>query len=224
MPPEEDEVPIADAPEREEEDEESLRVTLPPRAAEPMHMLDDAPLPPRYDVDECVAIPVDPRTLYVYWEAREATLALVRAAHPGGALALRLVVVIPTWDGPQSTVRDLDVTLPLGDYFARDLPPGSVVRVALGWKSGDAFAPIAHSPALETPPGGPSPLVADSLVRWTPQGPVPVQPQDADAAVIERALGLVRRDETRARLAIQNGKGFLGSSDRWMRVVERARA
>src|ERR1019366_5562545 len=45
---------------------------------EPAHMLDDAPLPTRYDVDECVAIPVDPRTLYVYWEVRERTLDYVR--------------------------------------------------------------------------------------------------------------------------------------------------
>jgi hypothetical protein len=188
-----------------------------------MHMLDDAPLPPRYDVDECVAIPVDPHTLYVYWEVREGTLAHLRASRPAGALALRLVVVVATWDGPESSLRDYDVTLPLGDYFARDLPPGSVVRAALGWKTGDAFLPIAHSPSLETPPGGPSPLVADVLVRWTPKGPVPVEPTDRDAAVIERALGIVRRDETRARLG-RNGHGFLGSSDRWMRVVGRARA
>ena len=58
--------------------------TAPAGSAEPSHMLDDAPLPTRYDVDECVAIPVDPSTLYVYWEVRERTLEYVRAARPGG--------------------------------------------------------------------------------------------------------------------------------------------
>lgn len=67
---------------------------------EPAHVLDDAPLPPRYDVDECVAIPVDPKTLYVYWEVRERTLGYVRASRPEGALGIRVVVVVPTWEGP----------------------------------------------------------------------------------------------------------------------------
>jgi len=68
-------------------------------APEPSHMLDDAPPPEYYDVDECVAIPVDPHTLYVYWEARDATLAPLRVTYPDGSLALRLVVVVPTWEG-----------------------------------------------------------------------------------------------------------------------------
>jgi hypothetical protein len=29
--------------------------TTPPAPSEPDHTLDDAPLPPRYDVDECIA-------------------------------------------------------------------------------------------------------------------------------------------------------------------------
>jgi hypothetical protein len=215
LPPEDDEPPPVDPPD-EDDDVDGTRETLAP---EPMHMLDDAPLPPLYDVDECVAIPVDPRTLYVYWEVRGATLDHARATHPAGALALRLFIVVPSWDGPESSTRDYDVTLPLGDFFARDLPPGAVVRVALGWKSGGAFVPLAHSPALETPADGPSPLVADVLVRWTPQGPVPVRPGDRDAAAIGRALGLVRREETLARLGARNGKGFLGSSERWMHVA-----
>ena len=221
LPPEDDEPPPVDPP--DEDDEDGVLETLAP-PPEPMHMLDDAPLPPHYDVDECVAIPVDPRTLYVYWEARGSTLAEVRATHPGGALSLRLVVVEPTWEGPQSSTRDHDVTLPLGDFFARNLPPGAVVRVALGWKNGALFVPIAHSPALETPADGPSPLVADVLVRWTPTGAVPVRSGDRDAAAIGRALGLVRREETLARLGARNGKGFLGSSERWMHVVARAGA
>ncbi|HEY8090274.1 MAG TPA: hypothetical protein VIF09_20575, partial [Polyangiaceae bacterium] len=77
------------------------------------------------------------------------------------------------------------------------------------------------SPALETPPSAPSPLLADTLVRWTPQGTVPVAPSDADAASIYRALSFVRRDETLARMAAGGTTRFLGSSSHWHRVVPR---
>lgn len=182
---------------------------------EPFGMLDDAPLPPRYDVDECVAIPVDPTTLYVYWEARESTFATVRRASPQGSLILRVVVIVPTWDGPRSRTQDIPIDASLGDRFVRDLPPGSVVRTAIGWKHGEAFDAIAHSPALETPPGSPSPLVADVLVRWTPSGAVRVRPGDPDAGAIERALGRVRREAARARQSGMAAGSALGSSERW---------
>ena len=165
---------------------------------EPMHMLDDAPLPTRYDVDECVAITVDPRTLYLYWEVRETTLALVRGTHPDGSLALRIVVIEPTWDGPRSSTRDQRVEQPLGDFFSRHLPAGCIVRAAIGWMAGEAFAPIAHSQALETPPGGPSPLLASVLMRWTPEETTPADTQDADAAEVERALHRLRSETFRA--------------------------
>ena len=92
------------------------------------------------------------------------------------------------------------------------------MRAAVGLEErATRSCPIAHSPALETPPAG---AVArwwpTSLVRWTPQGASPVRPTDQDAAAIGRALGLVRREETLARLAVQNGTGFLGSSERFL--------
>jgi hypothetical protein len=222
MPPEPDEDDVALAVVLE--DEASSAVTLPPKAPpEPSHMLDDDPLPVKYDVDECVAIPVDPRTLYVYWEVRDSTLDALRA-EPGGRLGLRIAVVEPSWEGPRTTLRDQDVDAALGDFFVRDLPAGCIARVAVGWKSGEAFVPVAHSPALETPPGAPSPFAADVLVRWTRDGAVAVQPSDPDAASIERALGTARRKETLERLAAMGGNGFLGSSERWMRPVGRVQA
>ena len=217
MPPEPDHDDRAVLREREEEEEEGAPPAgAPPAAAmasnapsEPAHMLDDAPLPPRYDVDECVAIPVDPTTLYVYWEVREDTIDHVRVTRPGGVLALRVVVVVPTWDGPRSTVRDHDVHASLGELFVRDLPAGCVVRAAIGYRRGDAFVAIAHAPALETPPDSPSPQVASALVRWTPRGSVPVSSGDADAAAIERALGRARRE------GAGRGEWGIGSSERW---------
>ncbi len=185
--------------------------------SEPTHMLDDAPLPTRYDVDECVAIPVDPETLYVYWEVRDRTIEYMRATRPGGTISLRVVIVTPTWDGPRSSVRDHDVHANLGDYFVRGLPPGCVVRAAIGWKIGDSFLSIAHSSALETPPGLPSPLLADVLVKWTPQGASLVGDEEEGAEPLERALGKARSDA--ARTTKRAGRGMpgqrtLGSSER----------
>jgi hypothetical protein len=193
---------------------------------EPSHMLDDAPLPPRYDVDECVAIPVDPVTLYVYWEVRARTLDYVRGDHPGGTIVLRLVVIVPTWSGPQTSVRDHDVHSMLGDFFVRDLPAGCVVRAAIGYRDGAVFVSLAHSPALETPPDAPSPLVADTLVRWTPHGISRLSGMDPDAQAIARALGRVRkaaaeeRREATASSAEAGASPFgsLGSSERWAEV------
>jgi hypothetical protein len=174
---------------------EPEEVSPPPATPrEPMGMLDDAPLPTRYDVDECVAIPVDPTTLYAYWEVRDETLARASAAHTAGAVTLRVLVVVPTWDGPRSTLHDHEVKAQLGEWFVRDLPAGCIVRA-------------------------PSPLLADTIVRWTPRGTFPVSPDDGDAASIERALGRVRRESDRAhREALLSGAP-LGSSEQWMRVM-----
>ncbi len=195
------------APEEEEEEAASPAAAAPApdtraaeaEAREPMGFLDDAPLPPKYDVDECVALPVDPTTLFVYWEARDAMMEHLRRTKPDGRLALRVLVIVPTWDGPRTAVRDVDVESAVGDWFVRDLPAGCVVRAAVGWKAHDAFLPIAHSPALETPPGAPSPLEATRFVRWTPEGPRPVQPGDPDLASIEQALGIAQGTRRRRR-------------------------
>jgi hypothetical protein len=146
------------------------------------------------EVDECVAIPVDARTLSVYWAAREPTLAYLRSAHPGGCVSLRVFIVEPTWDGPHRRIRDRDVGASMGDFVVTDLPPTCIIRVAVGWRRGGAFVPIAHSPALETLSGSTSPALGDGLVRWTPRGAVPVSASDRDAPSIERALRRTRRE------------------------------
>ncbi len=219
LPPEKDEEEAGSALAEEEGEAEPVSAVAPAPApaepSEPTHMLDDSPLPTRYDVDECVAIPVDPTTLYVYWELRDLTLEYVRVTRPGGTLVLRALVIVPGWDGPRSSARDHDVDATLGDFFVRDLPAGSVVRVAIGYRLGDAFVPIAHSPALETPPGAPSPLVSDSLVRWTPHGLVAVARTDGDAPAIERAVIQVRREAAVAARELRMNQPPLGSSELW---------
>jgi len=168
--------------------------------AEPFGMLDDDPLPPKYDVDECVAIPVDPRTMFVYWEVRDDTLAYLRRTHHEGQIALRVLIIEPTWEGPRTQVRDHVVDTQIGDFFLRDLPLGCVVRTGLGWREGDAFVSVAHSPTLEVPPGTPSPISAENLVRWTPEGTRSVEATEEEAGGIVRALGRAQHRVQRARI------------------------
>jgi hypothetical protein len=185
-----------------------------PQPTEPSHMVDDSPLPTHYDVDECVAIPVDPNTLYIYWEVRGRTLEYLRTRQPGGTIDLRVVVIEPAWEGPKTSLRDYDGQPQVGDRFVDDLPRGCVVRVAIGYLCAGAFVSVAHSPALETAPGGPTALVADTLVRWTPQGAIPVTKDDPDAASIERAVERARRDTARAeRKRTSSHRAYPGSSE-----------
>jgi len=179
---------------------------------EPLGFLDDEPLPGRYDVDECVAIAIDPVTLYVYWEVRDATLAHALQTRGEGSLTLRLLVITPGWDGPRTVTRDFDVDAAIADRVVRDLPAGAVVRAAIGWRAGPVFVPLAHAPALETPAGSPCPAAVESFVRWTPRGLAPVTARDADYASIGRALGKLQpRRETRT--SYERSGPALGSSE-----------
>lgn len=136
-------------------------------------MLDDAPFPARYDVDECVAMAVDPTTVYVYWEARRATVqraqrVLARAGDASARAVLRVLVVEPHERGPRVSTRDFEIVdLELGEWFVRELPPSSIVRAAIGLLQGERFLPLAHTPDVEAPVSAPSRAIASEYVEWT---------------------------------------------------------
>ena len=66
--------------------------------------------------------------------------------------------------------------------------------------------PSAHSPALETLASEPSPIIADRLLRWTPEGPIPLADGDHEMPGVLRALGIVgARLREQARLAALGG-------------------
>lgn len=136
-------------------------------------MLDDAPFPARYDVDECVAMAADPTTVYVYWESRPTTVerarrVLARANEASSKSILRVLVVEPLERGPRVSTRDFDIIdVELGEWFVRDLPAGAIVRAAIGLKSGERFLPVAHTGDVEAPVNKPSEAVAHELVVWT---------------------------------------------------------
>jgi hypothetical protein len=176
---------------------------VPAPPAEPSYMLDDSPLPPRYDVDECVAIAVDPRTVYVYWEVREQTMERL-GAHSAG-ITIRVVAVEPSWNGPQTSIRDSVAGASLGELFVSDLPVGAALRVAVGVGGGTAFVPIAHSAPLETPQSSAAASLGTQLLRWTPRGPLPVAADDGgfEAAGVAAVVTRIRRDSASKRRPLE---------------------
>jgi hypothetical protein len=135
---------------------------------------------------ECVVLPVTASTAFVWWRA-----GVPRAGAP---FVVRLLVVAPTWDGPRTEVRDIEIDPAAGELLANDLPPRAVVRAAIGFGLGDAFVPVAHAPLLEAASriaSGPT-----GLLRWTLQGMRPVSLDDASSRPIFDAL---KRARARAR-------------------------
>jgi len=123
-------------------------------------------LPESYEVDEVVAVAVDPRTLYLYWEVRATTLAHAQAGQPEGRLALRVAAVVPSWEGPLVEARDILVDALHGDRFVEGVRPGSLVRVSVGWLTGASFEPFAVGAEVTAPRVTPVETVAQEVARW----------------------------------------------------------
>ena len=145
----------------------ATRATPPTEAVEVVET--EPSLPDRYDVDEIVALAVDPRTLYLYWEVRAKTLARARAKSPSGFLCLRATSVTPSWKGPVSATNDVRVDALSGDRFFQGLVPGSNVRVSIGWSTGAAYEPFAVGVEVTLPRAAPAPAVAQQTTRWQPR-------------------------------------------------------
>jgi hypothetical protein len=130
---------------------------------------------------ECIAIPIEGGS-YVWWRLPDEKKKELATR----SFVVRAAIFVPTWDGPKPETRDVACDPAAGEHVLRGLPEGAVVRVAIGWGEGDAFTPVAHSPALETSP-------SRGLVRWTVKGHLPVVPDDPLAAsILHAAAGAAR--------------------------------
>ncbi len=130
---------------------------------------------------ECVVVPFAPRTVFVWWRAG------MKREEP---FVVRILVVTPSWDGPQTEVQDVEIDPMRGELTVSDLPERAVVRAAIGWGIGDAFSPVAHAPLLEAAPR--SAAGASGLLRWTVQGMQPVRLEDPASRPIADALRRAR--------------------------------
>jgi hypothetical protein len=109
----------------------------------------------------CVAVPTEDR-IRVAWSIDPRMLDHYRALAPRAQLALRVAVITPTTSGPRKSFRDIAIGDVAGEYVVSGLPPRIVTRVAVGMLDAAAFAPIAHSPAVERE--------GAQLYIWTPKG------------------------------------------------------
>jgi hypothetical protein len=91
-------------------------------------------------VDRCIAV-----GSYVWWQLSPASHRIAEEAF----FFLRIVAIVPSWDGPQVDIRDRAVDPAVGETDLNDLPENGVVRVAIGFMQDGDFVPVAHSPALE---------------------------------------------------------------------------
>lgn len=212
-PPKTDEAQRGEGDEAEEEGEDtelptsaSAPLTLPPPSPrdtdeEPAPMLDDEPLPPHYEVDELVALPVDPQTLYLYWELCERSFVEAKAR---GALLLRIASIVPSWEGPRVEIRDIEVQAKVGDYFVRDLPPGAILRAALGYRAAGEFQPIAIGAEVEAPTSRKSLLAATDLALYTrDEGALPIESPTTPKARAYARAALRYRQKLTAKLILR---------------------
>jgi hypothetical protein len=111
---------------------------VPPAALPAEKEADDLPVA---DDDSCVSTRMEDGAISVEWELRKE--AVERAAE--GGLVLRTVVIEPTWGGPRVTERDEVVGVHVRRAIIRDVERSHVALLAVGWRSGESFVPVAHA-------------------------------------------------------------------------------
>lgn len=104
--------------------------------------------------DRCIAISCG--GAYVWWQLSAASQKLAEESF----FFVRVVSIVPTWDGPQVSTRDVAADPSAGELVLRDLPERAVVRVAIGFMADGELVPVAHSPALELGPD-------QTVSQWT---------------------------------------------------------
>jgi hypothetical protein len=183
----------------------------------------EAPLPDRYGVDEIVAIAVDPRSIYLYWEIRPTTLARARARRPDGSLCIRVIAVAPSWEGPIVNARDVAVSALFGDLFIRDLEPGSNVRVSVGWLAGAEFEPLAVGAEISAPRATPAETLGQQVAQWSPD---PIRPPPArpvtSPVIMEAARERAHRRNAGGTAGAAAGDAPRGAEDRRTASIDEA--
>lgn len=162
------------APEPEPEPEPEA----PPAEPEPVAV---EPAPRRVPTS-IVTIVAESGAVHVFWELDDATLARAGARWPGGRPMVRVVALVPRWEGARRFERELPAEPASGSSTLQPFGERAVIRVALGIHAADGFHPLAIGTELEPPAPGSGPAV-----RWAPS-----QRAVADPAVQARAASEYR--------------------------------
>jgi hypothetical protein len=121
-------------------------------------------LPWGYGDDAFVALPRDPRTLFLYWDWSQPTLA---RAFEGMDRPRTQLWVFARAGGDFERVRVLEFALESRGFYVHDLAPGRVYRAEIHVVDRAGRERLLASPSNECalPPVGPSPIVDDRFVR-----------------------------------------------------------
>jgi hypothetical protein len=166
------------------EDAVTIAMTGPaalPRPAAP-HVPSDSAQVTRVLAAECVVVPLSATTAFVWWRA-----GVPRTDAP---FVVRILVVTPSWNGPKTATHDVEVDPAKGELTVRDLPERAVVRAAIGWGTGESFAPVAQAPLLEASSG--TSTSKSGLLLWTMKGLRPVELEDPSSRAIADAVRRAR--------------------------------
>jgi hypothetical protein len=128
-------------------------------------------LPWTYGNDLLVALPRDPRTLFVYWDHARATLDAAFVNLPGAKVQLWVFARGAAWD----RVRVIEVALEARGWYIHDLEPGRAYRAELhviGANGQDRLLP-GHSVSTALPPHGASPDTDDRYATLPWEVPLP---------------------------------------------------
>lgn len=121
-------------------------------------------LPWGYADDAFVALPRDPRTLFLYWDLAQETTARAFAGLEGGRAELR--VFARAGEGWER-VKVVDFALESRGFYVHDLEPGRIYRAEIHAVDRGGRDRLVVNPSNEMvlPAVGPSPLVDDRFLR-----------------------------------------------------------
>jgi len=124
-------------------------------------------LPSSYGDDVLIALPRDPRTLFVYWEHLPETVRRGFEGLQGGKA--ELWIFVKSEGGGWERARVVDLALESRSWYVHDLEPGRTYRAEIHLVDAreDRLLP-RPSNEMQLPPSGPSPVVDDryARLRW----------------------------------------------------------
>ncbi len=122
-------------------------------------------LPYSYADDMLMALPRDPKTLFLYWDHAQDTLQHAWRDVEGGRA--QLWVFARESEGRWNHVRTIDFALESRSYYIHDLEPGRVYRAEIHVLDLHGTHRLLPRPSNEMmlPPVGPSPIIDDRFMR-----------------------------------------------------------
>jgi len=170
-------------------------------------------LPWGYGDDAFVALPRDPRTLFLYWDLAQPT---VQAGFHGLEHPRAQLWIFARADGGWERVRALEFALDARGYYVHELDPGRVYRAeihAVDHRGQDRLVGRASNEMM-LPPLGLSPVIDDRFIRLPWEMPLGrlLGPGHAGGPFSEEARALLARLSDWSRFAARGGAGGGGSA------------